>query len=155
MYCAFIDFTKAFDSVSQPLLWYRLVQLRLQGRVLRFLQSMYHHMSSCVLTPDGLTEFFNISVGTRQGCILSPLLFVLYLNVVIGTMEQAGCQGIFIDKNFPNLLLLMYAADMSQLADTVGRLPTQLNSLQSYCQQWGLSVNIDKTKFMVFRNGGP
>jgi hypothetical protein len=50
--------------------------------------------------------------------------------------------------------MLMFADDISIIIDTVGRLQQHLRSLHEFCIKYGLSVNINKTKVMVFRNGG-
>ena len=51
--------------------------------------------------------------------------------------------------------LLLYADDMVNIADTVGRLQNQINILAEFCYKYGMKVNLDKTKIMVFRRGGP
>ena len=61
-------------------LWFRLINDGIHGNILKVIQSMYNNPKSCVLTPAGITELFDCSVGTRQGCMVSPLLYVLYLN---------------------------------------------------------------------------
>jgi hypothetical protein len=49
---------------------------------------------------------------------------------------------------------LLYADDLALISDTVFGLQRQLNILADYCREWGLTVNIDKTKIIVFRRGG-
>ena len=49
---------------------------------------------------------------------------------------------------------LLYADDMTEMGDTVSRLQKLLNQLEVFCKRWGLNVNINKSKIMVFRNGG-
>ena len=78
MYCLFIDFKAAFDSVHHELLWHVLKKQGVKGKFLLTLKSMYSQLKSCVNTNDGLTEFFNCKVGTRQGCMISPMLFVFF-----------------------------------------------------------------------------
>ena len=98
---------------------------------------------------EGLTDFFTCSVATRQGCILSPFLFIIYLSELIKEVEKCGCQGIFIDETFPNLCLLLYADDIVEYADTVGRLQKLIDTVKLYSDKWGLKVNLDKTNIMV------
>ena len=50
--------------------------------------------------------------------------------------------------------ILMYADDIALVADTVLDLQKKINCLEQYCAKWGLTVNMDKTKVVVFRNGG-
>ena len=79
-YKAFIDFSCAFDSIPHTHLWYRLLQDGIHGRIITVIRSLYSCLRSCVKVPGGLTEFFRCTVGTRQGCMISPFLFALYVN---------------------------------------------------------------------------
>ena len=154
-YCIYIDFSKAFDRVPHMLLFHKLVNTGIHGKFLTVLKSMYSKLSACINTPSGLTDFFNCFVGTRQGCMLSPLLFVIYLNTYIELCQDHNCQGVFIDEFFSNLFMLLYADDIAQVSDTVGRLQHQINILQYFCKISGMKVNENKTQIVVFRNGGP
>ena len=51
-------------------------------------------------------------------------------------------------------MLLLFADDMIQGSDTVGRLQKLINTLEIFCDNWGLSVNMETNKIIVFRNGG-
>ena len=97
---------------------------------------------------------FECIIGTRQGCMISPLLFILYVNILIPMCNTSGCSGIYLDELFPSVHALLYADDIGIVNDTVGRLQKQLNVLQLFCGQYGLQVNKTKTNIMVFRNGG-
>ena len=57
-------------------------------------------------------------------------------------------------KIFPDFHLLVYADDICIVNDTVGRIQNQLNVLSTFSYKYGLSVNLAKTKVVVFRNGG-
>lgn len=153
-YCIFVDFSKAFDSVDHNLLMYVLLKNGIHGKIFNVLKSMYSNLQSCVNTPEGLTELFECIIGTRQGCMLSPFFFVLFLNEFIRLLYSSGCQGIYVSEEMPNTLILLYADDMSNCSDTVGGLQHQINVLSSFCQKYGMKVNLDKTKIIVFRNGG-
>ena len=153
-YCVYVDFSKAFDRVPHSYLFARLLKNGIHGNLINVLKSMYSKLESCVSTPQGLTAFFDCLIGTRQGCMLSPLMFVLYLNQFIEMCNVNGCQGVFNDEEFPNVFLLLYADDMIQCADMVNRLQQQLNVLSEYCNLSCMKVNLKKTKIMVFRRGG-
>ena len=115
---------------------------------------MYNQLTSCVQSKKGLTDMFNCTIGTRQGCMLSPFLFLVYLNQYITNCAE-NCKGIYIDEIFPNLNILLYADDMVHLSDTVGQTQHQLNVLSKFCSKFGMKVNLRKSKIMVFRKGGP
>ena len=156
MYCVFIDFARAFDSVPHDTMFYKLMNDGVHGNFFKVLLSMYSKLSSCIVVENGkyLSELFDCSIGTRQGCMLSPLLFIIYLNTFIAQCADSGCAGVYLDENFSNLMLLLFADDMLEMSDTVARLQKLLNELELFCSKWGLTVNLDKTKVMVFRKGG-
>ena len=154
-YCIYIDFSKAFDSVTHKYLWHCLQSSGIHDQMLAVLKSMYGQLKSCVRTPKGLTQLFDCWVGTRQGCMISPMLFVLFINQYISELGQLQCEGIYVSEDCPNLLTLMFADDIVNFADSVGRLQKQINALSQFCKRWGMKVNMEKTKVMVFRNGGP
>jgi hypothetical protein len=66
---------------------------------------------------------------------MSPFLFIFYLNEFIECCNQMDCSGIYINENFPNLMLLMFADDMIEAADTVGRLQNLINALATFCDR--------------------
>ena len=68
-YVAFIDFSRAFDSVPHSVLWYRMLHEGVHGKIFTAFKSMYAQLKSCVKTPHGLSDLFVCTVGTRQGCI--------------------------------------------------------------------------------------
>ena len=80
LYVIFIDFSKAFDRVNHNMLWHRLISYGIHGNALKVLRSMYSQSKSCIRCKEGLTEYFNCDIGTRQGCMLSPFLFSLFIN---------------------------------------------------------------------------
>ena len=63
-------------------------------------------------------------------------------------------ESIYLSQEAPALSMLMFADDVVCFADTVGRLQSQINKLQIFCEQYGMRVNTYKTKIVVFRNGG-
>jgi len=52
----------------------------MRGKMLRILKNMYETVESCVLLDDHYTEFFKLFVGLRQGCLISPILFAIFIN---------------------------------------------------------------------------
>ena len=110
---------------------------------------------SCVKIDDKLTEYFDCTIGTRQGCVASPIIFSLFINdLVIYLRENCG-NGIFVSQDADNLLTLLFADDVAGFSDTVGRLQKISDCIASFCDSVGMKINLDKTKILVFRNGGP
>jgi hypothetical protein len=152
VYVAFVDFRKAFDSVNHQFLISKLRDAGITGNILDVLQSMYLQLNAHVKTPVGVTKSFPCASGVQQGSLLSPFLFNLFLNNLSHKLNSVNIQEIKIGECYISHLL--YADDLALISDTVFGLQRQLNILADYCSDWGLSVNIDKTKIMVFRRGG-
>lgn len=152
LYSAFIDFKKAFDFVVRDVLWYKLIQNGVRGKILNIIQSMYNNIKSKVKFNNALSDDFSSQLGVRQGECLSPFLFSMYLNDLENEFIQKGVEG--VDIGMLKLFLLLYADDIVIFSNTMEGLQKGLDVLEDYCRKWKLTVNIDKTKVMVFRKGG-
>lgn len=152
LYCAFVDMRKAFDSVYINGLWYKLHTNGLGGKVLRIFRDMYMRVKSCVKHCESYSDFFECSVGLRQGEVSSPVLFALFLEDLELYLQHKDSCGLTV--NDITLMLLLFADDMAILGESIEDLQHSLDSLHQYCQKWGLTVNTDKTKLMVFRKRG-
>ena len=64
----------------------------IHGKILVLLRNMYSRLKSCVRTEDGLTDYFKCTIGTRQGCILSPFLSAFYIVELVDMMRDKGCK---------------------------------------------------------------
>ncbi|KAJ8417554.1 hypothetical protein AAFF_G00223970 [Aldrovandia affinis] len=79
----YIDFKKAFDSVHRESLW-QIVQLySVPSKYVNIFKALYRNSTCRVRTSSGTTDDFDIVTGVRQGCILSPLLFLIVINFVM------------------------------------------------------------------------
>ena len=87
-------------------------------------------------------------------CVPDRLQIVLYIGELIDMLNDAGCTGIFIDDQAPNIMALLFADDIALVNDTVGRLKELIKILEKYTQNWGMKVNLEKTKIIIFRRGG-
>lgn len=115
---------------------------------------MYSNLRSAICVENGITESFKCSIGTRQGCMLSPFIFSLYMNELIDMLYSFDCRGTYINAEAKNIITLMYADDVAECASTVKRLQDMINVLSEFCKKWGLEINLAKTEVMVFRRGG-
>ena len=122
------------------IIYYRLLLSGTHGSFIAVIRSMYTKLSACVNTPEGLTEYFKCLIGTRQGCMLSPLIYVLFLNSYIELVAQEGCKGIYLDESFHNLQILCYADNIAELSDKVGHFQKRVFVLEQICKITGLEV---------------
>jgi hypothetical protein len=149
-FVAFIDFSKAYDRISRPLLWHKLQQHGISPKLLSALKSLYQEVKCCVRVNGHNTDWFKVSVGLKQGCLISPLLFNLYINDLVAEINSLNC-GIPVDDEFISLLL--YADDIALLAPCEDYLQRMLDRLHEWCLQWRLVVNIEKSQVVHFRRG--
>jgi hypothetical protein len=152
LYCAFIDFHKAFDSIDRIKLWFKLSKLGSRGTILNMLKSLYSNVKSCVTVNGFTSEYVANTIGLMQGEVLSPILFSMYVNDFEMSFINADC--IPYDCQSLNLFLLMYADDLVLFSETADGLQYQLDALFQYANDWSLTVNTSKSKVVIFRNGG-
>ena len=115
---------------------------------------MYSNIRSCVSLNGTFSAFFNCKKGVRQGENLSPILFSLFLSDMQTYIESKCGLGIELtdDQNiiWLKLLVLLYADDTVILSDNEHDFQISLNAFHSYCDEWNLKVNVNKTKVVIF-----
>ena len=89
LYCCYIDYSKALDTISRSELWSKLLKCNDSGKIFRVVCNMYKSAKSCVAINGLLTDNFSCLIGVRQGENLSPLLFSLYLNDLQEFLQKA------------------------------------------------------------------
>ena len=106
-------------------------------------------MESAVKVNNDLTDWFEIQNGVKQGCILSPTLFSMFINDLAEDINTAEL-GVQCKENMVSSLL--FADDLVILAENEVNLQGLLNILSNWCNKWGIKINSSKTKCMHFRN---
>ena len=153
LYCIFVDFSKAFDSVNRNKLFMKLKRIGIQEKMYKIIENMYSEVYSSVKVGSYLTKMFECPTGVRQGCMLSPLLFILFLNELVGKLEQSDPRGIQLSPSINEIQMLMYADDIAIFANTIDGLQRKIDIIQDYCEEWNLSVNL-KLKLLFDWYGG-
>ena len=153
-YCIFVDFAKAFDSIDHEQLWESFARKNVDGKLLNVLKSAYSKLKSCVNIDGKLSEYFECTVGTRQGCVASPIIFSLFINDLVDYLHVHCGDGIYVSREADSLISLLFADDVAGFSDSVGRLQRIIDSIASFCDLVGMKIN-SKKKIIVFRNGGP
>ena len=146
--CSFIDFSKAFDYVVRDVLWFKLLQFGVRGKMLDIIVSMYENVKSKVKLNNRLSESFSCMTGVRQGEYLSAFFFAIYLNDIEQEFITKGSDG--VNAGFK----LFHADDIVIFSETAEGLQNGLYILHDYCQRWKLTVNPNKSKTLIFRKDG-
>ena len=112
------------------------------------LRNLYAGQEATVRTGHGTTDWFQISKGLHQGCILSPCLFNVYAEYIMRNpgLEEAQA-GIKIARR--NINYLRYADDTTLMAESEEELKSLLMKVQEESEKAGLKLNIQKTKIIA------
>ena len=151
LFTCFVDFKKAFDTVIHPGIKFKLKENHIGGNFYNILCSLYSKNNVCVKLGEKHTSFFNSKIGVRQGDVLSPNLFKLYINDFPKYLQNLP--GTVFLNSIP-LQCLMYADDIVILSSSREGLQKRLDKLSLFCKEWCLNVNIDKTKIIIFNKNG-
>ena len=162
LFCAFIDLKQAFDTVWRDGLWWKLFNCDMDGKFLRLIKNLYNNIKSCLIDNGEQTVFFSCNVGLRQGENLSPFLFSVYLNDLESFFFHNDlnggieCSSSNLDNAayiYVKLFILLYADDTVIMSESPNGLQSALNVYNDYCKQWKLTVNINKSKVVIFSKG--
>ena len=165
VYMCFVDLRKAYDSVNRELLWRAMKEYGVSEKIVRIVQSLYEDTTARVRVKGKLSESLSLKTGVKQGCVLSPLLFNIFLDwVVRKVLAEVGETGIEIrfckDRKWLHLKkkdmtermfvnLLMYADDMAVLGDDFESVKRFMIELDRQLIAVGMEMNVKKTKMMV------
>lgn len=121
-------------------------------RILRHLRAIVHRLyeeeKAKIRTLAHIFESFKIDIGVKQGCLLSPTLFGLYIDKIELNL-QGGDDAHLVEFV---IRLLLYADDLILIAKSALGLQEHLLSLKQFCRRVRMQVNISKTKVVVFSN---
>ena len=150
LHTCFIDYSKAFDCVNHGEMWNTLKEMNFDPKIILLIGSLYEGQQSAVQLECGTTEWFPITKGVRQGCILSPHLFSIYTE---GIMREVGHDHRNEEYDEPTLQGLpirdlRYADDTALLATTPRGFETLIQSVKYHSEQRRLHLNVKKTKII-------
>ena len=147
VYCSFLDASKAFDRLIHSGLFLKLIERKMPKSFIDILVSWYNGLRCRVKWDGYLGEWFSITAGVRQGGVLSPNFYNIYVDDLIHIMRKSGI-GCHISSVFA--AAIFYADDMCVLSPSLHGLQKLLNICSSYCVEWDICLNAKKTKNMFF-----
>ena len=140
LFITFVDFSKAYDCVPRYKLFHILKQMGCGMTMLMALIAMYRCTNSVIGT-----ALITATLGVRQGSPTSCILFVLYVNVMIKMIKQS-CP---LDGFLSWLHVMVMMDDTILLSTTKEGMKNKIKIMYDFCDSYGMSVNNNKTKFMV------
>ena len=164
VYLCFVDLSKAYDSVDRTALVAILRSYGVPHQLVDIIQELYTGTGCHVRTADGVSEDFQVKTGVRQGCVLSPLLFNCVMDRILReatemlggglNIEYTPAGGLFLsyrDKTTASSCIqnVLYADDLTLVAETRRELQHMLDVLDRACTRWGMQISVSKTKILT------
>ena len=160
----FIDYSKAFDSVSRSMMQKILMAYGVPEKVVAMIMYMYNGSKSHVMTSDGPSDEFEITAGVLQGDTLAPFLFVIIVDWIMrNAIEEIGeGVGFSLQQNSTRigrrrdgspveLTDLDFADDIALLSDNMADAQRLLAAVEHWALAVGLKINKGKTRVHVTR----
>ena len=145
----FIDFKKAFDSVHRETVWKILGSYGVPSKMVTLMKLFYLKFEcSVIVNGNTRTDWFSVKSGVRQGCILSPILFLVVIDWVMRQTTSDRPRGIQWTL-FSQIEDLDFADDLAVLSSTHRRLQEKTDRLVDFSKSTGLVVNSKKTEVMA------
>ena len=151
-FACFLDIKAAYDRVFRDGLWYKLHELGMKGKLWRVLMALYRNVQSCVMIGDVRSDFFRPENGLRQGCILSPILFAIFINDLAHEIEILDI-GVELGKDI-KISLLLFADDIVLLSTSKGRIQQMVNVAFAYSLKWRYTYNVNKCELLICGTDG-
>ena len=150
---AFMDLEKAYDRVDREAMWRMLSIYGVGGKLLSAVKSFYVDSRACVRVGNKESNSFGVKVGLRQGCVMSPWLFNVYMDGVVREVNiKVGERGLGLiegDRG-QNWVVnqVLFADDTALVADSEVVLQQLVTEFGRVCDRRKLKVNVDKSKVM-------
>ncbi|KAK3565106.1 hypothetical protein QTP86_033155, partial [Hemibagrus guttatus] len=145
VHMCFVDLEKAFNRVPRGILWEVLWEYGVRGPLLRAVRSLYNRSRSLVRIASCKSDLFPVHVGLRQGCPLSPVLFIVFMDRI--SRRSQGLEGVrFGDHRISSLI---FADDVVLLASSGLDLQHALGRFAAECEAAGMRVSTSKSEAMV------
>ena len=148
VYACLIDASKAFDLVDHHILFDKLLERGTPKPVVRLLLRWYKSQQLCIRWMGRSSEYFKVTNGVRQGGVLSPILFTIYLDSLLECLQASG-RGCYWDNHFAGALC--YADDLTILAPSPDALRKMIADCEAFGHSHGLRFNAAKTQLICFR----
>ena len=152
LFIAFLDVAKAYDTVWRDALWFKMDKMGVPRKLRKVIEELYSDSFNVVSTLGGNSTVFAINIGLRQGCVLSPLLFDIFINdYAEGWSPAMGANIHFGTKPHRSLCIhsLLFADDIAFLGQSASGLQDCLDRFTAWCRKWRMVISVAKSKVMV------
>ena len=166
LFVVFVDFRKAFDMVDRQILWKVLQRYGCPQIFLEIIKQFHEGMRATVVAGGKESEPFDVTNGVRQGCVLAPALFSLFLTAVLRTAALEAAEGVSLVSRSTGKLFnlarlrartktlhvcireLLYADDAALVAMSMEDLQQMVHQFSNAAALYGLQINTNKTEVL-------
>jgi hypothetical protein len=166
LYAVFIDLTKAFDTVNREALWKILQKFGCPDKFTNMIRLFHDNMTGLVLSGGDASQPFNISNGVKQGCVLAPVLFNLFLTCALNHAVRDIQDGVYLKYRMDGslfdlrrlnaktkttertILEALFADDCALMAHTESALQHTVDKFAEAFRLFGLTISLGKTEVM-------
>lgn len=166
LYIVFVDFTKAFDTVGRRGLWQLLHKYGCPEKFTTMIESLHTGMTARVREAGERSNSFPVSNGVKQGCVLAPTLFSIFLSAMLDEAFRDVGEGVYIQsrqeadlfnashfkaKTKSKKILvreLLFADDSALVAHTPEQMQHVIDTFSEASKKFGLQINIKKTEVL-------
>jgi hypothetical protein len=151
LYTTFVDFEKAFDSVDRDTIWKLMHHYGIPQKIINTIQQLYEDPSCQVIHNGKLTDAFTVKTGVRQGCMLSPTIFLIVIDWIMRRTTEGSNTGIqwTFTKHLEDL---DFADDIVLLSHKQQHAQSKLTRLAEEAGHTGLRINTKKIETMRINN---
>ena len=140
---AFIDLSKAFDSISHEILLQKLTMLKFDDNAMSMMESFLTNRQQEVTLPSVCSEWIQLYQGVPQGTVLGPLLFNIYVNDMQQTIGETSELVQYADDT-------MIYTSHGDIEEAISHLENEIDKLIHFFQSHRLTVSANKTEFIIF-----
>jgi hypothetical protein len=145
LYTVFIEFEKAFDTINREAMWKVVKRYGVPTQIVNLIQGTYRGYACRVVHEGRVSEPISVQTGVRQGCILSPAVFLIVTDAVMRNVNRDRRRGIHWGL-IEGLEDLRFADDLFLSSETHGDMQTKLKDLTNKAEKKGLIISIKETK---------
>ena len=141
---AYLDIQKCYDSIEHWLINETFSKYGFNDSITKLISNIYLNNTTQISTPYGLTEEIHITRGVKQGCPMSPLIFILLSNPLLWWIHESSTGLPIITDCITNKLTsLAFADDMTLLASSITELQSMISKVEKFNSRNGLALSIE------------
>jgi hypothetical protein len=148
-FTATLDLSKAYNRVNRTKLWDKLAKLNTPKYLIDLIKSTYENHTETykiggeTTIPDPLTQ------GLKQGSVLSPILFIIYVNDILTNIQKLNWGVSAPHAKMANIAGLMFVDDLHIISNSMAGLIAIIVSLIEDCSKQGIIINLNKSKILL------